>query len=92
LCGHELYFKLGCLCAGWDFEVCVKFFGVMLIGENEGMKADFGANSAVAAWTAVVSIMDWRYHKANGMHRGAVAEAKNEFDHVELGEAAPYQK
>ncbi|KAN0098319.1 hypothetical protein V8E51_013982 [Hyaloscypha variabilis] len=51
-----------------------------------------GILSAVAAWTAVVSIMDWRYHKANGMHRGAVAEAKNEFDHVELGEAAPYQK
>jgi hypothetical protein len=46
------------------------------------MKAEFGANSTVAAWTAVVSIMDWRYHEATGTHRGMVVEPKNEFDHV----------
>ena len=51
-----------------------------------------GVNSVVAAWTAVVSILDWRYHKATGMQRGVMVEMKNEFKHVELGEAPSYQK
>ena len=64
--------------------MCVSFWGC-LKGEGErgsGIKRLI-RNSVIAAWTAVVSILDWRYYKAAGMQLDAVIEVKKEVEHVE---------
>ena len=42
-------------------------------------------NSAIAAWTAVVSNLVWRYYKATRIQCGVVIGVKNKVEHVELG-------
>jgi len=39
-----------------------------------------GTLSTVASYTAVVSIMDWKYFKATGIKRGSSVPLKNEAD------------
>ncbi|KAH8665898.1 hypothetical protein BGZ60DRAFT_432073 [Tricladium varicosporioides] len=39
-----------------------------------------GLLSIFAAYTATVSIMEWKYFKATGMHRGSEMQLKNEYD------------
>jgi hypothetical protein len=54
-------------------------FFLQLLQKSKCTNADYALRSIMATWTAVVSIIDWRYFKATGMHRGSEVTEKNDF-------------
>lgn len=76
LCWNQLHYQLGCLCSCW-----YEFYS-----PRKGISRMYWLTyscSTVAAWTVVVSIMDFQYFKKNGVPRGSEVAIKNE--HVEDG-------